>query len=264
MTGVLDASRAAAIAAFVLAALAFSAPAFAKGKLTEIKLCGASECATFTDERTLRGATGGGEPFRGVPPASPYYSLEFTHGTGRLAIAWRAYYVPEARLMRNATMGDWWTLTPASVRTLARMTRPIEPFPRPELTTVRVGAQIVREGASSYLGLLDFRAKADIPFSNDARDVRFESARPSPWTDGGDLIVYFPRENVVQRETEWFRVPADVAAAVERGDPLDGGSRDRTSLAWAASLLLVVAGAAVALVARRVRSTRGTSPAYET
>ena len=162
-------------------------------------------------------------------------------------------------MLRSTGSGNWLSLPPEATRTLERMTRNVEPFPKPDLVAVRIGPKMIRNGASSYLKLLDLRTTADIPFSGDSMKVELQSARPSPWTERDELLVYFPKENVLQRETAWIHVPADLAVAVERGGPLDGEA-GRTP--WLIGLVAVFACALAlsAIAVRRVRARTGTRP----
>ena len=209
-----------ALLSVLLAALVSASAATAKGEPTALTVCGSSGCKTFTDERTLRElGSGGGELFPDIPPASAYYTLRTRAAAGRFAETWTDFYVPKTRMLRSVGSGNWFRVGAKRAETLARLTREIAPF-EPRLTAARVGDKVVREGASSYLRLFELGARADIPFSNRSMKIELRSARPSPWAQADDLLVYFPKENVLQRETRWLRVPPRVAARIERRSAL--------------------------------------------
>ena len=251
-------------AALLLAAVVLPPTALAKGELRSIRVCGASACKTFVDAKVLREASGGGDRVvYDIPPASEYYALDFTAGSRRWSHTTRDYYVPRVRMLRSTGSGHWLRLAPARARAFERLTRELAPFPKPQLTAVRVGGTLIRDGASSYLKLLELQTRARVPFSNGSLTVELRSAQPSPWTQPDDVLVFFPKEDVLQRETQWIQLPADAAAAIEQGEPLDRSAGNPAWLVWLVGVLLA-AGAVAGIAAVRARRLTQTSPAYHT
>ena len=233
--------RVAVAAASLLAALAAAAPALAKEPI-RATFCGASGCRTFEDPATLN-MIPGGEGTVPLGPAVPYYRVEIVageRGNPQNQHSFFTYYVPSADAMAfeepEGVMRYHPIFGAPTINLMRRLTRGLEPFPRPVVTRANVGERLVRgEAARSYLELFDALPESEpAEAPNDWIYIDLRSTRPSPWTDAKIDLVYSPGENLLERGWTRVKVPAAIAADVEAARALDGSSARSWRLAFAA------------------------------
>jgi hypothetical protein len=252
-------------AAFVASALAFGVltTSAAAKEIKSAKVCGPSECVSLTDREEAALLLGGEET--GPPAASSFYTVEFTVDV-ESEPTWTVYYVPSAARTRPAYEPDgeagpslhvWSALTPGAAALFREVTRGLEPFPKPELSSVVVGSKTVTGGADSYLRLFELP-----PESGDggvlaySQGIDLRSAQPTPWTDKPSDLSYSPSAGLLARGGQLVRIPKELLADMGAGRPLaedDNGE----PFAWQtlAAVLAAAVGATVAfaLLLRHVR-----------
>ena len=257
-------------AALALAALA--TPAAAK-EVKSAKVCGPSDCVTVENrwKATLlvSGEGGPGSP----PPASPFYTVEVrieVPEEEEAVPAWTFYYVPSAEMTRPAydPRGDtgpsthsWWTADSRAVALLDRITKGLEPFPKPDLSAVVTRSKTITQGADSYLALYE------LPNTRGGRSgslpveysewINLRSAQPSPWTDLPQDLSFSPSAGLMERGGQVVRIPEELLADIQAGRPLAAEPAGGASFPWttlAATLAAALAAlVAIALLLRRVR-----------
>jgi hypothetical protein len=231
--------------------LALPGVAEAKG-LNGITLCGAAGCVEkkldgFGHRSTIEDSVTG----LPAPPPSRFYRLMFgvaPHVDPSNAIE----YEPRSGLVALESGVSRWTkwerLDPTIARVVKDLARQLEPFPRPTVTEVKIGKQVLREDAASYLRLTALRGKYVL---GDGRPVgiRLGSPTETPWTARG--MLYYPDNDVllVSPATS-IRLPAELAADIEAARPLGAGDGGSTRIPWipiavgvAGSLWLALRGA---------------------
>jgi hypothetical protein len=261
------------LASLFAAALAFAALAAsaAAKEVKSAKVCGPSDCVAVTDREQATLLVGGdGGP--GSPPrASSFYTVEVTvtideeGGTG----TWSFYYVPSSGMTRPAydPRGDmgpsthaWWAVDGKTAALFANVTEGLEPFPRPDVSSVVIGSKEVVAGADSYLRLYELPpARGGLPGGlpvSYSEWVNLRSSTPTPWTDLPRDLSFSPSAGLMERGGQVVRLPEELLADLRAGRPLAGDASDGASFPWrtlvlALALALVLA-AAVALVLRRV------------
>jgi hypothetical protein len=104
-------------------------------ELESAKVCGASECRTITEHRSLMALMRGG-PSTDPPAAAPFFRVELTmRGDGERA-TFPVAIVPGARALRDGTARDgfrWFQVPPRVAREYRRVTRGLEPIPAAKL-----------------------------------------------------------------------------------------------------------------------------------
>jgi hypothetical protein len=245
-------------AALTFAALA--APAGAKEKIKSAKICGASTCVTVTDREKASVLDGFDAPGR-PPPASSFYTVEVTMGAAR-QIRSMFYYVPSAAMARPAerpgqagpSLRLWSTVRPEAAALLREVTKGLAPFPRPQLSSVRIGSKTVVDGADSYLRLFELPSASgpgDVLAYSEPIDLR--SAQPTPWTDTSADLSFSPSAGLLARGGQAVRIPEGVLTDLRAGRPLAADDVKPagwpTAVAIAASV--VASGGAVAYLLRR-------------
>jgi hypothetical protein len=254
-----------ALTLVTVAAFAASAGTATAKEMVKATFCGASGCASVTDRQTLRRLPAGGETLSGPAAPGPFYTVRFTSRNEGQTTTWRIYYVPSGNVL--AAPGeygqmDWFPIWGKPSQSLMRrLTKGLVPFPAPRVTSVAIGSKVLRDGASSYLRLYDVESAGPaVPGTPDWVPITLRSGRPSPWTDPQATLLYSPSTKVLQRGTEFVKLPDGVASSVEAADPLrptgDGG------FTWLAVVLpiagvAVLAGAAVVVVRLRRRAAVG-------
>ncbi|MDQ3889113.1 MAG: hypothetical protein M3312_00975 [Actinomycetota bacterium] len=259
-----------AVASSFAAALAFAvfAASAAAKEIESATICGPSDCTELKDREkaaVLAEAEGPGSP----PPASSFYTLELRIDAEDQTSTFTIYYVPSAAMARPAREqgGDagpsspvWSRVTPAAARLLKVATRGLEPFPKPQLSSVEIGSKTVVDGADSYLRLFELpRTSGALPSGlpvvySEWIDLR--SQRPSPWTDGSRDLSFSPRAGLLERGGQVVRIPEELLADVRAGRALStpgGGGFPWPTLAG--GLAATLAGAfVIALLLRRRRT----------
>jgi hypothetical protein len=205
-----------------------------------LRICGASECRTFTAGKpgTLRNdalvygvvTARGAIAFDTESPLAAHYSLELPPGWED----WRGMaWVPEHELV-GFTVG--WAEVPADLdATLRRATRDLEPKPRPVPSRVTVNGVVVDDPAA-YAALFDPLDPAQFPGAGvPAATIRMEGV-PEPWVDAARPIRYFPATNVIHRGYGWLQAPDELASVIE--DDLHAAATGRRDLPWPAAIAL--------------------------
>ncbi len=257
-------------AAFVFAAVATSAAA---KEVKSAKVCGPSDCVNVTDREKASMLVGGDGGPGSPPPASSFYTVEVTIDTGQGdAPTWTIYYVPSAAMTRQvydpgAEAGSSthaWSVVSARAAALLRdVTKGLDPFPKPDLSSVQIGSKTVVAGADSYLRLYELpptRASGSLPTAY-SEWIDLRSKQPPPWTDLPRDLSFSPSGGVVERGGQVVRLPEEFLAAMQAGRPLGveergdgGGGKAFPWATLAATLGLAVAGAIlIAFLLRRVR-----------
>ena len=251
-------------ASFLFAALATSAVA---KEIKSAKVCGPSDCVTVTDRdqaMVLANSSHPGSP----PPAASFYTVEVEVTVeAERAVTWTFYYVPSAEMARpaNDPAADAgpsvlaWSTVPVATSALFRdVTKEIEPFPKPELSSVKVGSKTVVQGANSYLRIFELpptRVSGSMPTEYSA-SIDLRSKEPTPWTDMPSDLSFSPTAGMLERGGQVVRLPEELLADLQAGRPL-AVEEESTAFPWrtlAAALAAALAGAlAIAVLMRRLR-----------
>ena len=123
-----------------LAVLALAAAAEAKGPGTA-RVCGSSGCITVRNLGTIDGMTALSGPFQlaDAPRPVPFYTVALSDPPPS-TFRWSFVYAPSRHLLRisDGVTPPYWRRAPTVVaRTLARLTRGLEPYPRSRGWNVR-------------------------------------------------------------------------------------------------------------------------------
>jgi hypothetical protein len=229
------------------AAAALVAPGVAAAKeLRQVQLCGPAACSTITDSQTLRQIPTGGEAIGNPPAASSFYTMKLTVDADGHEDAWTVFYVPAANAIAAPDeLGtiEWFSIHGAAATGLMRrLVADLEPYPKPEITRATVDGRAVASDPGSYLELFAVEPAGEaVPNEADWVFIRLQSRQPSPWTSTASSFAYSPSAKLLERGTEFIRVPDDIAADIERAGPL--GTDGRSLLPW-----LVVGGLLAALL----------------
>ena len=252
-------------ASLVFAALA---PSAAGKEIKSAKVCGPSECMTVTDRdqaMVLINSSHPGSP----PPAASFYTVEVEVAVeaGR-AVAWTFYYVPSAQMTRSAYAPDgeagpsvpaWSTVPGATSAFFREVTKGMEPFPKPDLSSVGIGSRTVVAGADSYLRLFELpptRASGSLPTEYSAA-IDLRSKQPTPWTDMPSDLSYSPAAGMLERGGQVVRLPDELRADLQAGRPLAGEEAAAPSAGFpsgtftGALAAALAAAVAIALALRR-------------
>jgi len=173
------------------------------------------------------------------------------------------YYVPSADAMAWAEQGAV-QLHPIygdrAIGAMRALVAGISPFPRPRVTSVRVGnRRLAGPAAQSYLQL--FSENGESPLGESPDDwirLDLQSPKASPWTDGRPDLMYSPSANLIERGWQRFQLPDELAADLEAARALEASPSSGASRAWALGLGLlgVAAVGGLARVVRRGARTR--------
>ncbi len=235
-------------------------PSLASAKeLTKAQVCGPGGCATVTDKHTLLNIPTGGDTPSAPPPASSYYELRLTVTERSHTYRWTSYYVPASNMVAGIdeyNAGVFFRIYGDAGPLMRRLSRGIAPFPKPHLTSVTVGSAKVAKNLDSYLLLYGIKAAGQAHLQDvDWVPISLTSKRVTPWTVGGNTLAYSPSAKLLQRGSEFVRLPdgiADDVASARAIDPSPG----RSLLPWlvlAALALAIGAFAAVGVVFARRR-----------
>ena len=252
-------------AASVFAAAVAFAVLTASAAAKEIKsatVCGPADCVTVTDREEVMLLLGGEET--GPPPASSFYAVEFAVDV-ESEPTWTVYYVPSAASTRPAyephgqagpSLHVWSALTPAAAALFGEVTRGLEPFPKPDVSSVVVGSKTVAGDADSYLGLFELPpASGEGGVLAYSQGIDLRSAQPTPWTDTPSDLSFSPSAGLLARGGQLVRIPDELLADLSAGRPL-GVEDDGAALPWttlAATLATAfTAAVALAFLVRRV------------
>ena len=184
-------------------------------------VCGTSACAHLgsadAEQFWIRTST------RGAPVDTPgrFYVLRWSWSPGEEDTA---YLVLDAEAIRwNSGPGHaagWGGVDPSAIDLLRRVASGIEPFPAPTLTRVTVGGREV-SAPETYIRL--FAGKPSwAPVGGRWWRVTFESATPSPWTDGSAIVRLSRSHPNVSIDGRLFRLPRSVVRHARRGLALSG------------------------------------------
>jgi hypothetical protein len=247
-----------------LAALAAAAPASGK-EFSRATVCGADGCNTITDRDELRALAVRGDRTLPPPAPGPFYSVELGTRDDVREYTWTIWYAPAAKAIAvvfpESGMVDWHPVDdPAGFE---RASRGLVPFPRPRVTSVRIGARVITEGAGSYLRLFTQPAGGAVgdPSLTDWVQVDLRSARPAPWTAGDAEFAFSANGRLLERSWQLVALPERTADAIAAGEelpaPAAGGGPGVPWPVVAAALALV---AALPLLFAKVRGGRRTAP----
>ncbi len=242
------------------AALALPAAATAK-EMTAVETCGVDGCRTVRDRDVLSRLeqSAGESDVRGAPARpAPFYVVRVTVDGGDQRVTWENFYVPSARTMRGMDERNraLWRRVPEGERAiLDSLAAGVTPFPAPEVVRATVGRKTAADPAS-YLALYRLEGKrAAYPRRADWIRIRLYSTRPTPWTDGANVLAYSPSARVLRRDGELVRVPKRLGRQIRTGAALHmtGGETGNpgTAVSAFAGALPLLAAAAVALRRRR-------------
>jgi len=239
--------------AFAIALVA-PANAFAK-EVTKLEICGASACASTTDQAVLQQLAGGpdGQTSAPTPGLQPYYRLMYTVDAGEEKFQFTNYYLPGARAIRvvdDRHFAHFHPVTPDYAATLAAVAAGVEPFPKPEITRVTVGRKVAADPAS-YARLLTMKGRSGYTEALDWRRIRFATSTPSPWSRDGTILQFSPRSGYLFRDGRYVKLPKQLAARVRAGRSLTTitGVKGGLAAGGLATLALLLAAA---LLRRRV------------
>jgi len=260
-------------ASLFAAALAFvllTTPAAAKERIKSAKVCGASGCITVTDREKASSLVGSDALVSPQPPMpsttpplpSSFYTVELAMGAdGRIKSTF--YYVPSAAMARSAhvpgqagpSLRLWLTVRPEAAALFREVTKGLEPFPKPRLSSVRVGSKTIVDGADSYLRLFELPSASglgELLAYSESIDLR--STQPTPWTDSSSDLSFSPSAGLLARGGQAVRIPEELLADLRGGRPLGGADEVGPTVwpAFVAMLAAVVAAAgAIAYLLRR-------------
>jgi hypothetical protein len=232
----------------LLALLAVPAPALAK-EVTNVAMCGPDGCKNFGNPSQVGGWPMEGGPNVQMPGPAAFYELKYTVDAHGEQHTWSQWYVPSAGVVasRDEREGMYWMQfdNPA----LAAAARELEPFPKPEITAVKIGDRTLTDDPASYLRLLTVETTDPNAYPQGLADwqpVTFVSDQKSPWTTAQSNIHFSPANGMLQRGVEVLKLPDEMAADLRRGEVLSGGGS--SSFPWR-TLLFAVFGALALLVA---------------
>jgi hypothetical protein len=205
-------------AALVLVAAAglflFSGAALAKAPLDGIDVCGPAACSHlgFDAAEQFWQLT---RDVDGRPAPAPYYVARWHWGPGENE---SAFIVPASLAVRwnsgNGHPSGWSGLGTEVTDLLAKNAAGVEPYATPTLTKVTVGGRVA-QNPQSYLALLTGTRKYALVKGPWFR-VRFESASPTPWTDGSSTVRLSRRMPYVQIDGFTYRIPKAVAVKARK------------------------------------------------
>jgi hypothetical protein len=201
--------RLAAVGIAALAVLALAGLASAKG-YGHPQLCGPAACTA--PAAWLSSLPAGEAPV--VPAPAPFYEL-------RLGPSWRVWYVPSARAIAPRAGTTFTLVTDEAAAALDRLAARVKPFAAPDLRAAFVGGRRVSGDADTYRRLFELESSGQQ--ANRGADwvpIDLRSKRESPWTNGATYLAYSASANLLQRGPERFRLPARIAARLERAAPL--------------------------------------------
>jgi hypothetical protein len=210
-------------AAALASALLLAAGASAKAPPGGFDVCGPSACAHLdwagAEQFWIR-ATGNGTGLSRTAPG-PFYVLRWHWNPSDEE---SAYFIPGARAIRwNAGVGHpsaWGTVDRSAAELVVGAAQGIEPFATPTLTRVTVGGRAVRE-PQTYLRLLNGKPTWSL-IGGRWLNVTFESAAPSPWTDGSSIVRLSRSRPYVSIDGWLYRLPRAVVQQARRGLALRG------------------------------------------
>jgi hypothetical protein len=229
-----------------LAALVATAPAYGK-EFSRATVCGADGCNTITDRDELRALAVSGDRTLPPPAPGPFYSVELGTRDDVREYRWTIWYAPAAKAIALVDESKRVTWHPVEDPTgFERASRGLAPFPRPRITSVRIGTGVITEGAGSYLRLFTQPAGGAVgdPSLTDWIDVDLRSARPTPWTAGDAEFSFSADGRLLERSWQLVALPEAVAAAIAAGDELPAARSGGRSVPWpvvAAGFALVAA-----------------------
>ncbi|MBA2567982.1 MAG: hypothetical protein H0V11_01410 [Actinobacteria bacterium] len=231
--------------------LAPAAPAFGKGQLRAVSVCGPELCNIVRDTKLVADLEGllylnSGE-LTGPPPLEPFYGVDTVTSGGATGAG---EFFPEAGVLRwRPPSGEArWLALPnrvaASLRTAGRGAGPYEPA----VTHATAGGKSV-DGAAGYTHLFDDVQMATPPSGETIPLVlRFRAVGRRPWPL---RYRYEPSTDTLVSEGRAMRVSGQTASMIERDAGLagSGGGTPR----WAFVGAVAAALAAATLAARRAR-----------
>jgi hypothetical protein len=158
-------------------------------------------------------------PDRAAP--GPFYVLRWHWTPG---VEESAYLVPGSLAVRwnsgNGHAAAWSGIDRSAVDLALRAATGIQPLATPTLTRVTVGGREVR-APQTYLRLLNGKPTWSL-VGGRWLSVTFESASPSPWTDGSSIVRLSRTKPYVSIDGWLYKIPKDVAARARRGLALRG------------------------------------------
>jgi hypothetical protein len=196
-------------------ALLLSGAAQAKAPPGGIDVCGPSACAHLADAEQFWVHSHSSSGASLAAPG-PFYILRW-HWIA--AEEETAYLIPGALAVRwNSGTGHtsaWSGVDKSAMGLVENVAAGIEPYSTPTLTRVTVGGRVVR-APQTYLRLL--RGKPAWSWITGRwLDVTFESASPSPWTDGTSIVRLSRSRPYVSIDGWFYKLPRDVAVRARRG-----------------------------------------------
>ena len=236
-------------ALLVLCVALVAVPPAAAKELRSVSVCGASECATFDDEKTATMLAHMGESSGRAAAPGPYYVVTFKGDAEGEQFSWKAFYVPEVGLWAGFDdmygLVRWSTMTESSAAVLERATDGLEPFAAPHVESARVDGVPVSGDASGYLGLFDAEpaGAAVEPSTYDWVAVDLVSSAATPWTMSDRDLMFSPSAGAIERMGTRIRLDDEVAAAVAAREALPG----EDGVAWL-TLALAFGGVAAAIL----------------
>jgi hypothetical protein len=260
----------ASLAAASLAFAAFATVAAAK-EVKSAKVCGPSDCVAVNDREKASLLVGGDGGPGSPPPASSFYTVEVAIDAEGETHTWTLYYVPSAAMTRPAydprgetgpSFHTWSTVGSRTADLFGAVTKGLEPFPKPDLSSVAIGSKTVVEGADSYLRLYDLprtsgALQGALPVEY-SEWIDLRSTEPTPWTDLPRDLSFSPSAGLMERGGQVVKISDELLADLRAGEPLaagdDGGAPTFPWTALAATLAAALAGAiAIAVLLRRLR-----------
>jgi hypothetical protein len=193
--------------------------AHAKAPPGGFDVCGPSACAHLdwagAEQFWIRAQSSSGSGLYRTAPG-PFYILRWHWNPTDEETA---YLIPGARAIRwNAGVGHpsaWGTVDRSATELVVRAAGGIEPYATPTLTRVTVGGHQVRE-PQTYVRLWMGKPSWSL-IGGRWLNVTFESATPSPWTDGSSIVRLSRSKPYVSIDGWLDKLPKVVAQRARRG-----------------------------------------------
>jgi hypothetical protein len=206
----------AAAGAFLL-----SGAAQAKAPPDGFDVCGPAACAHMqfdAAEQFWIAAYAPDGATRAAP--APFFVLRWHWAQGEEE---SAYLIPGALAIRwnagNGHPSGWSSIDATAAGVVGQVAAGIEPYATPTLTRVTVGGREV-QNPESYIRLLT--GKRTFAFVKGPwLRITFQSATPSPWTDGSAIVRLSKRQPYVQIDGFLYRLSRADAVRARKGLSLD-------------------------------------------
>ena len=204
-------------------AFLLSGAAQAKAPPDGVDVCGPLACTHMEFAAAEQLWVAAYSPYSATRAApAPFYVLHWHWNPGAENNE-SAYLIPGALTIRwnagNGHPSGWSAVDKSAADVLAQVAARIEPYAMPTLTRVTVGGREV-QNPETYIRLLSGKrtfASVKGPWLR----ITFESATPSPWTDGSAIVRLSKRHPYVQIDGFLYKLARTDAVRARKGLSLD-------------------------------------------